>query len=33
MTGTSVPVDFEAFVKVVRQVDQFYINVVRLLPR
>ena len=27
------PVDFEAFVKVVRQVDDFYINVVRLPPR
>ncbi|HVW34408.1 MAG TPA: response regulator [Acidimicrobiia bacterium] len=27
------PVDFEAFVKVVRQVDEFYINVVRLPPR
>jgi CheY-like chemotaxis protein len=27
------PVDFDAFVKVVRQVDDFYINVVRLPPR
>jgi len=27
------PVDFESFVKVVRQVDDFYINVVRLPPR
>jgi CheY-like chemotaxis protein len=27
------PVDFEAFVKVVRRVDDFYINVVRLPPR
>ena len=27
------PVDFEAFVRVVRQVDDFYINVVRLPPR
>jgi CheY-like chemotaxis protein len=27
------PVDFEAFVRVVRQVDEFYINVVRLPPR
>jgi CheY-like chemotaxis protein len=27
------PVDFEAFVKVVRQVDEFYITVVRLPPR
>ena len=27
------PVDFEAFVKVVRKVDEFYFNVVRLPPR
>lgn len=27
------PVDFETFLKVVRQVDDFYINVVRLPPR
>ena len=27
------PVDFDAFVKVVRQVDDFYINVVRLPPK
>ena len=27
------PVDFEAFVRVVRQVDDFYISVVRLPPR
>lgn len=27
------PVDFEAFAKVVRQVDDFYFNVVRLPPR
>jgi CheY-like chemotaxis protein len=27
------PVDFEAFVRVVRQVDDFYINVVRLPPK
>jgi hypothetical protein len=27
------PVDFESFVRVVRQVDDFYISVVRLPPR